>query len=382
MASRPLTISAKEHFELTWPGKYDARKMAAKPPTGTLRPCTPKDKDGGSSKNIFIEGENLEVLKILRLSYSERIGMIYIDPPYNTGKDHIYEDNFADSTEDYLRKSGQQSDEGLLVSNPKSSARFHAKWLSFMYPRLRVAKDLMKSDGMIFVSIGDDEVDNLRLLMDEIFGEDNFIASLIWNTEGHTDNQFQIKVNHEYVLLYAKNKHLLDLGYVIDPNTREQSNLRKGYAENSITKNGPKNPPSEIVLPVGFPCKAKVASHTKTNIPKEYYEEVRKQGYISREITRKFSVSYPIRKNSLTVENYALSEPCPVFSGWANADKLQAFIENGCKPVLENDNTELTFFLSQKGVIYYRRTRDKARNIVSVLRNVGTTEANAIRARK
>ena len=205
----------KEHFGLNWVGKQDARKIAAKPPTGTLKPCPGEGVNEDNTENIFIEGENLEVLKILRKSYIGKIKMIYIDPPYNTGNDFIYKDTFADSTEDYLRKTGDKSDEGLLVSNPKSSGKYHANWLSFMYPRLRLAKDLLKDDGVIFISIDDNEVDNLRLLCDEIFGEENSlgIITLITGANQSGDGVL-IQKNTEYILAYAKTRQKCGLNRV------------------------------------------------------------------------------------------------------------------------------------------------------------------------
>ena len=195
----------KEHFGLNWVGKQDARRIAAKAPTGTLKPCPGEGVNEDTTENIFIEGENLEVLKIVRKSYMGKIKMIYIDPPYNTGNDFIYNDTFADSTEDYLRKTGEKSDEGLLVSNPKSSGKYHANWLSFMYPRLRLAKDLLKDDGVIFISIDDNEIDNLRLMCDEIFGEENFIEQITWKNKYGAGAQTKGFISvHEYILCYSK----------------------------------------------------------------------------------------------------------------------------------------------------------------------------------
>ncbi len=197
--------NTKEHFGLNWVGKQDARRIAAKPPTGTLRPCIGEGVNENNTENIFIEGENLEVLKILRKSYMGKIKMIYIDPPYNTGKDFIYKDDFGDSTEEYLRKTGEKSDEGLLVSNPKTSGKYHANWLSFMYPRLRIAKDLLKEDGVIFISIDHHEIDNLKKVCDEIFGEENFISSIsvINNFKGRSDDKY-IATANEFLLFYQK----------------------------------------------------------------------------------------------------------------------------------------------------------------------------------
>ncbi|WP_298546169.1 site-specific DNA-methyltransferase [uncultured Aquimarina sp.] len=198
--------TVKEHFGLNWVGKQDARKIAAKPPTGTLKPCIGEGVNEDNTENIFIEGENLEVLKILRKSYMGKIKMIYIDPPYNTGNDFIYNDTFADSTEDYLRKTGEKSDEGLLVSNPKSSGKYHANWLSFIYPRLRLAKDLLKDDGVIFISIDNKEVDNLKKVCDEIYGEENYMGSIVRAT-GQTTGQDSggLGSSFDYILTYTKN---------------------------------------------------------------------------------------------------------------------------------------------------------------------------------
>lgn len=363
-----------EHFGLSWPGKREARRLAGKPSTGTLVPARGEGIDEDTTKNIYIEGENLEVLKLLRKSYSGQVKMIYIDPPYNTGNDFVYDDDFAEPLQDYLRRTGQIDGEGKpTTTNKKADGRFHSKWLSMMYPRLRLARELLRDDGVIFVSIDDNEVHHLRMLMNEVFGEENFVASFIWNTEGHTDNQFDAKINHEYILLYTKSSDFLKLEYVIDPNTRSESNLWKGYAENSITKNGPKNPPSSIELPIGFPCVVDSISIKKTDVPSQFYESVKKTGYISRQITELYGVSYPIKQNDMVVTDGKLVSPCNVYAGWANADKLRSFIENNCNPLLESDGI-VNFFLSENGVIYYRKEREKARNILSVLRNFSTTE--------
>ena len=194
-----------EHFGLNWVGKRDARRMAMKPPQGTLKPCPGEGVNEDTTENIFIEGENLEVLKILRQSYKRKVKMIYIDPPYNTGNDFIYKDNFAEPLDDYLRKTGEKSEEGLLSSNPKASGRFHTNWLNFMYPRLRIARDLLKEDGVIFISIDQNEITNLRQLMNEIFGEENLIGqvTVVNNFKGRSDDKY-IATAHEYMLIYQR----------------------------------------------------------------------------------------------------------------------------------------------------------------------------------
>ncbi len=363
-----------EHFGLFWPGKREARKLASRPSKGTLIPVKGEGVKEETTRNNFIEGENLEVLKILRKSYTGRIKMIYIDPPYNTGNDFVYDDDFTEPLNDYLKRTGQIDGEGRpLTTNKKADGRFYSKWLSMMYPRLRLARELLRDDGVIFVSIDDNEVHHLRMMMNEVFGEENHIADFICNTEGHSDNQFDIKINHESILLYSKNSDLENIGFVVDPNTREESNLWKGYAENSITKNGPKNPPSTITLPVGFPCLEEELFLEKTDVPGAFFKDVEATKFISRQITSLYGVTYPIRIDDIHVNYYRLEKSCAVFSGWANADKLKKFIINGCLPIDEPDG-HIKFYLSKNGVIYYRKARDKAKNILSVLRNMGTTE--------
>lgn len=204
-----------EHFGLFWPGKREARKAAALPPEGTLEPVwgdglkadgTP-DKDGSNdSKNVFIEGENLEVLKLLQKSYAGKIKMIYIDPPYNTGNDFVYDDDFTETIQDYLRRTGQLDEEGKALStNKRSDGRFHSKWLSMMYPRLRLARNLLKEDGIIFISIGPLEVANLSILGNEIFGEENRVGMFTRLSKSGGNKGKFYSPNMEYILIYAKN---------------------------------------------------------------------------------------------------------------------------------------------------------------------------------
>ena len=365
---------AEEKYGLNWHGKRRARQLALTPSTGTLRPCPEDSVDWDTTQNLMIEGDNLEVLKLLQKSYAGKVKLIYIDPPYNTGKDFVYPDNFQDNIKNYLELTGQTGEGGKkLSSNTEASGRFHTDWLNMMYPRLKLARNLLRDDGVIFVSTDDHESDNLRKVCAEVFGEENFIAQFVWNTEGHTDNQFDVKVSHEYILLFARNAERASLGHVVDPNTREESNLWKGFAENSITKNGPGNPSSEVTLPIGFPCRAEHLRLPASDVPPAFFEAVATQGYITRELTDKFSVCYPIWLEPLVVNGKALVSECRVFSGWANVNKLRAFIRNGCQPI-EDDGDKVSFFLSENGVVYYRRDREKARNILSVLRGMGTTE--------
>ena len=264
---------AEEKYGLNWHGKRRARQLALTPSAGILRPCPEDSVDWDTTQNLMIEGDNLEVLKLLQKSYAGKVKLIYIDPPYNIGKDFVYPDNFQDNIKNYLELTGQTGEGGKkLSSNTEASGRFHTDWLNMMYPRLKLARNLLRDDGVIFVSMDDHESDNLRKVCAEVFGEENFIAQFVWNTEGHTDNQFDVKVSHEYVLLFARNAELASLGHVVDPNTLEESNLWKGFAENSITKNGPGNPPSEVTLPIGFPCLAEHLRLPASDVPPAFFE--------------------------------------------------------------------------------------------------------------
>ncbi len=195
-----------EKYGLTWYGKKKARQIALTPSLGTLRPCPEESVDWDTTQNLFIEGDNLEALKLLQKSYANKVKMIYIDPPYNTGKEFIYPDKFQDNLDTYLRYTGQKSDEGFkFSSNTESSGRYHTNWLNMMYPRLKLAKNLLREDGIVFISIDDNEVKNLFFLMDEIFGEENFVGSVSWKNKygaGAKTKGF-IEV-HEYILCYAK----------------------------------------------------------------------------------------------------------------------------------------------------------------------------------
>lgn len=194
----------KERYRLEWPGKREAIVTANLPTTKTLRPVREDSVDFDNTENIYIEGDNLEVLKLLQESYLGKIKMIYIDPPYNTGKDFVYKDNFTKDAQEELIESGQKDEYNQrLVVNPETAGRYHSDWLTMMYPRLKLARNILRNDGLIFISIDDHEVATLRKMCDEIFGDSNFIASLIWDTN-HSAQAGIFKVYHQYVLVYAK----------------------------------------------------------------------------------------------------------------------------------------------------------------------------------
>jgi len=195
-----------EHFGLFWPGKRAARRLASQPSRGTLVPQPGLGVNEATTRNLFIEGDNLEVLKLLLKSYAGQVKLIYIDPPYNTGNDFIYSDDFTEPLEAYLRRTRQVDEGGQpLTTNPKASGRFHSNWLNMMYPRLLLARQFLSQDGVIFVSIDDNEIHNLRQIMNEVFGEENFIGALVWKSRHNVDsrNKSGYSKDHEYVLAFG-----------------------------------------------------------------------------------------------------------------------------------------------------------------------------------
>lgn len=204
-------VDGDECYEFTWVGKKAAMAEAARPITKTLRPVKEKSRDWDTTQNLYIEGDNLEALKILQESYLGKVKMIYIDPPYNTGHDFIYRDNFRDSLQDFETKAGQRdSDDNLLFQNSESNGRFHSDWCSMIYSRLILARNLLSDDGVIFISIDDSEVDNISKICNDVFGSNNFYAKFIWQRRsGSMDSVDNVSIDHEYILCYAKVKDRL-----------------------------------------------------------------------------------------------------------------------------------------------------------------------------
>lgn len=254
--SDSIVEGREERYQFTWPDKKKAMLAANAPITATMRPVAADSvgKDGipggFDSENLYIEGDNLEVLKLLQETYLGKVKMIYIDPPYNTGNDFVYEDDFAQSAADYMDNSGQYDEEGnRLVTNTESNGRFHTDWLNMIYPRLKIAKDLLADDGVIFISINDQEVVNIRKICDEILGADNFIANLIWQQRkgGGNDSRY-IAVDHEYILIYSKNiNNSSDRWYISQTEEylkryKEVENDGRRYYWDTLVRNGLQNP--------------------------------------------------------------------------------------------------------------------------------------------
>ena len=209
--SKDIVEGSQERYQFTWPGKREAIRIANTPSNMTLRPDKESSVDFDNTGNLYIEGDNLEVLKLLREDYLGKVKMIYIDPPYNTGNDFVYEDDFSQTAGEFRDKSGMFDEDGNMILqnyevNSESNGRFHTDWLNMIYPRLKVAKDLLTEDGVIFISIDDNEVENLRKVCDEVFGERNFIAQLIWERAYSPKNDARfISNSHDYVIMFAKN---------------------------------------------------------------------------------------------------------------------------------------------------------------------------------
>jgi len=320
-------LSVKEEkYGLSWAGKSDAFKAIRMPATGALVPQEREGKDWDATKNLFIEGDNLEVLKLLQKHYRDQVKMIYIDPPYNTSKDFIYKDNFTENKSDYYERTGQSEGGVKLTSNPESNGRYHSDWLTMMYPRLFLAKSLLKDDGVIFVSIDDHEVANLRLVMDEIFGEENFVAQLIWNKQ-HSQQQGIFKQYHEYVVVYSRN--------------RIEENISGGEGEivaGALKKVSKANPASEFTFPVG----TRVDSEDSVELAGTYGD-----GEKVTVVSGRF-----LARDGRLVEEVTLS------AGWTQKDQMRSWF-SGAETIDTKGQQVLEFFFNSEGKLKSRKSRSK-----------------------
>lgn len=226
----------EEYYRFSWAGKSMARREATKPSTATLLPCKEESKNWNTTQNLFIEGDNLEVLKLLQKSYSNKIKMIYIDPPYNTGKDFVYKDNYRDNLSNYLKITGQLDEEGRKLStNTESDGRYHSNWINMMYPRLKLARNLLKDDGIIFISIDDNESANLRKICDEIFGEGNFIADIavVNNLKGRNDKRY-IATANERLIMYVKSDLFEECGLRLPESRVDEFDFEDDYGKHRL----------------------------------------------------------------------------------------------------------------------------------------------------
>lgn len=315
---------------LDWLNKDSATKAAAKSAYRLLEEIPELSYGDKASENLIIQGDNLEALKALLPFYAGKVKCIYIDPPYNTKSAfETYDDNLE-----------------------------HSQWLSVMYPRLELLWELLSENGVILISINDDEGHYLKVICDEIFGRKNFISSLVWHYEGNTDNQAKIINYHEYIHLYSKSGEIKVVN-VVDPNIKEDSKLNNPEIRNTIVKNGPKNPPKSVHLPEGFP-----ANFEKGEInPNE--------------------VNWPQYDQMVVVENYSLVTPVVATTGWSSKKILEDFINNNFQPVLDSKGQDTVFELTKTGAIEAVKVRKQDKgHFLSVLRGFGTTNQMRIQLEK
>jgi len=326
--SESIVEGPQERYHLNWPGKREALLTANAPIARTLRPCREESVDFDTTKNLFIEGDNLEALKLLQETYLGKVKMIYIDPPYNTGNDFIYEDDFAENAEEFLKRSNQKDEEGnRLVTNTEANGRFHSDWGTFIYQRVKLSKNLLTDDGVIFISIDDNEIHNLRKICDEIFGERNFVCTLIWNKQ-HSQQQGLFKRYHEYVLLYAKN-------------LAGHSNISggDGFIEaGALKKVSRANPASEFEFPTG----------------------VRFDALDGTELTGTFGDSEKVTvvKGKLIARNNKTVEPVTLSAGWTQKNQMADYFSG--KEVIDSKGQRvLEFYFNSTGKLKCRKERSK-----------------------
>lgn len=295
------------------------------------------------SENKIIHGDNLEALKALLPEYEGKIKCIYIDPPYNTGNEGwVYNDNVNDpKIKKWL---------GEVVGKESEDLTRHDKWLCMMYPRLKLLHKLLAKEGVIFISIDDNEYHHLKSMMDDIYSVKNHITTFTWRTDGNFDNQAKIKINHEYILCYSKDVGFFNFPEVIDPNVEETSKLFKKEIVNTIVKNGNKNPVSKITLPIGFPANFN-------------------NGKIEARVDQ-----YPFFKDDAIIKDGKLINSVEIESGWSSKNIFELFLNNGLNSVLDTKGQLTTFYITENGAIESSKKREVNSHVISSLMNMGSTQ--------
>ncbi len=341
---------SKERYNFTWNGKGRALRLSQTPSLGTLRPCKEESKDWDTTQNLYIEGDNLEVLKLLQKSYHGKVKMIYIDPPYNTGGDFVYPDNFTDSIENYKQITGQIDAKGKNISsNSETSGRYHTDWLNMMYPRLRLARNLLTDDGVIFISIDDNEIENLKKVCNEVFGEENFLVNSIWISGRTSASHFTN--SHEYILGYAKSKASLPLFPYLDNSIL--------ISDRTIKKPGEKNPLSDITFPEGieFECEDKV-------------------------FPNKFGDKEPVEivEGVFESKNKKLKNKVTIRAAWAMKDMITKWLSG--EEVIDQKGQKVNrFFFKSNGVLQYEKEKGTVHPnsvIQDITTKQGTKEVNSL----
>jgi adenine-specific DNA-methyltransferase len=354
-----LVDERPERYTFTWAGKRDAIRLLQTPTAATLAPCPEESVDFDTTRNLFIEGDNLEVLKLLYKAYFGRVKMIYIDPPYNTGNDFIYPDNYADPLATYLQLTGQQDAEGnLLSSNPETSGRYHSAWLAMMYPRLFLARQLLREDGVIFVSIDDHEVHNLRLLMNEVFGEENLLAQLVWKSRKMVDNRTisGISVDHEYVICYGKSREVTlrgsekDLSKFSNPDDDPRGPWRSADLTGLVTKDRRPNLHYDLPDPatgIVYPCPPKGWRFDPAEMRRRIDEG---------------RVLFPQDGRGRPRHKLFLNEMKSLFTGFSSIVAPDVFTQDGTKELLDLFGKEVIQFPKPLGLIRQLLRQSAAEN--------------------
>ena len=343
LLSSDIVEGNEERYQFTWPDKRKAILAANAPINATLRPCPEESVNFDTTQNLYIEGDNLDVLKCLKETYLHKVKMIYIDPPYNTGNDFVYEDDFAESAAEYLANSGQFDEQGnRLVTNTESNGRFHTDWLNMIYPRLKVARDLLTEDGVIFISIDDNEVENLRKVCDEIFGERNFVAPFIWSLPRGI-NAGLIARSHEYILCYTKNY-----------NAKNYFNRLTDDIEYSIER-----------------CNKKIDSRHPESII-EFPAGIRYEGkdqIIEGEIPGAEKITI---LGKLCFKDGKLVSPVKLSAGWTMKNMIQSWIRG--EKVTDLKGQPITeFFFKENGRLYSKKEMSTL-SVKSVLKDIPDTQ--------
>lgn len=335
---------------LNWIGKAAVVKHHKEVPFRMLQPVAELccgESTNPEKENLIVQGDNLHALKALLPRYAGQVKCIYIDPPYNTGNEGwVYNDNV--NSPEITRWLGE------VVGREGETLDRHDRWLCMMYPRLLLLKQFLSDDGAIFVSIDDDEVHHLRLLMDEIFGANKRLASFVWRTDGNFDNQAKIKNCHEYFFAYSKYPERFVQPKVIEPTTSETSKLNKPFIRNTIIKNGPKNPVSSVTLPIGFPADFDDGSiSARTN-------------------------AWPHYSTDLIIKNTRLTVAVDASTGWSSKDLLIEFINAGFQSIKDSKNQTTRFVLTRTGAIEAIKDREQASHVISVVGGVGSTQSQSV----
>lgn len=331
---------------LNWIGKEAVVKHHKEVPFRLLEPVPTLSCGPADSGNLIVQGDNLHALKALLPRYAGQVKCIYIDPPYNTGNEGwAYNDNV--NSPEIRRWLGE------VVGKEGETLDRHDRWLSMMYPRLVLLKQFLDEDGVIFVSIDDDEVHHLRALMDELFGTRRRLATFVWRTDGNFDNQAKIKNCHEYVLAYANNPDLFPHPPVVDPSIGKESKLNRSHIQNTIVKNGPKNPVSSIELPAGFPASVNTG------------------------VIRARSDQWPHYATDVNIVDGKLANPVTVSSGWSSKSILQSFIDSNFESVLDSKGQRTRFVVTGTGAIESVKDREQASHVITVIGGVGSTQSQS-----